>query len=125
LQAAIAALHNQASSPAATDWPQIAELYARLALLRPSPVVELNRAVAIAMVEGCEAALHLIDALQGDLGDYYLWWATRADLTRRLRRFDEAAEAYRQALSRVSNGAERRFLQGRLDAIAEQRNGDS
>jgi len=83
----------------------------------------LNRAVAIAMVEGCEAALRLTDALQGDLGDYYLWWATRADLTRRLRRYDEAAEAYRQALSRVSNGAERRFLQGRLDALAAQRNG--
>lgn len=123
LQAAIAALHNQALSPAATDWPQIAELYARLALLRPSSVVELNRAVAIAMVEGCEAALRLIDGLQEDLGDYYLWWATRADLTRRLHRYDEAAEAYRQALRRVSNGAERRFLQRHLDAIATQRGG--
>jgi RNA polymerase sigma-70 factor (ECF subfamily) len=125
LQAAIAALHNQASSSAATDWPQIAELYARLVRLRPSPVVELNRAVAIAMVEGCEAALHVIDALREDLSDYYLWWATRADFARRLNRLDEAGEAYREALSRVSNGAERRFLQRRLEAITAQRNNNS
>jgi RNA polymerase sigma-70 factor, ECF subfamily len=122
LQAAIAALHNQASSPAATDWPQIAELYAHLGRIRPSPVIELNRAVAIAMVEGCEAALRLIDALREDLSDYYLWWAARADFARRLNRVDEAAEAYREALSRVSNGAERRFLQRRLDAVTANRN---
>lgn len=125
LQAAIAALHNQAFSPAVTDWPQIAELYARLARLRPSPVVELNRAVAIAMVEGCEAALRMTDALREDLGDYYLWWATRADFARRLNRLDEAREAYREALARVSNGAERRFLQRRLEAVTAQRNGNS
>ena len=123
LQAAIAALHNQASSPSVTDWPQIAELYARLARIRPSPIVELNRSVAIAMVEGCEAALRLTDALKDDLGDYYLWWATRADFARRLNRLEEAAEAYREALSRVSNGAERRFLQRRLDALAVILNG--
>jgi RNA polymerase sigma-70 factor (ECF subfamily) len=122
IQAAIAALHSQAPSADATDWPQIAELYKRLGSIRPSPVIELNRAVAIAMVEGCEAALRLTDTLKDELGDYYLWWATRADLTRRLNRLDEAAEAYRQALSRVSNGAERRFLQRRLDAIAGERN---
>jgi RNA polymerase sigma-70 factor, ECF subfamily len=122
LQAAIAALHNQASSPAITDWPQIAEIYAHLARLRPTPVVELNRAVAIAMVEGCEAALRLTDALREDLSDYYLWWATRADFARRLNRLDEAGEAYREALARVSNGAERRFLQRRLDAVTAQRN---
>jgi RNA polymerase sigma-70 factor, ECF subfamily len=119
LQAAIAALHSQASSPASTDWPQIAEFYARLASVSPSPVVELNRAVAIAMVDGCERALQLIDALKDDLGDYYLWWATRADFFRRLNRFEEAAAAYREALNRVSNGAERRFLQRRLNAIAD------
>jgi RNA polymerase sigma-70 factor, ECF subfamily len=125
VQAAIAALHNQASSPAVTDWPQIAKLYARLARLRPSPVVELNRAVAIAMVEGCEAALHLTDALREDLSDYHLWWAARADFARRLNRLDEADEAYREALARVSNGAERRFLQRRLEAVRAQRNGNS
>jgi RNA polymerase sigma-70 factor (ECF subfamily) len=117
LQAAIAALHCQAPSPAATDWPQIAALYARLVRIRPSPVVELNRAVAVAMVEGCEAGLNLIDALKADLGDYYLWWATRADLDRRLQRWEEAAEAYREALSRVSNGAEERFLRRRLNEV--------
>jgi RNA polymerase sigma-70 factor (ECF subfamily) len=122
LQAAIAALHCEAPSPKATDWPQIAALYARLAAIRPSPVVELNRAVAVAMVEGCEAGLLLIDALKADLGDYYLWWATRADLNRRLKRWNDAAEAYREALIRVSNGSEQRFLRRRLHEVESAAN---
>jgi RNA polymerase sigma-70 factor (ECF subfamily) len=117
LQAAIAALHCQAPTPAATDWRQIAALYAQLARVRPSPVVELNRAVAVAMVEGCEAGLRLIDALKAELGDYYLWWAARADLNRRLKRWDDAAQAYREALIRVANGAEERFLRRRLGEV--------
>lgn len=117
LQAAIAALHCEAPMASATDWPQIAALYERLIRARPSPIVELNHAVAIAMVEGYEAGLHLIDTLRGELGDYYLWWATRADLYRRLGRWDDAQAAYRQALSGVLSTAERRFLARRLTEV--------
>jgi RNA polymerase sigma-70 factor, ECF subfamily len=112
LQAAIAAVHAGAATAEATDWPQIAALYGVLAGIDPSPVVELNRAVAVAMADGIEKGLALLDAIH--LPDYHLLPAARADLLRRLRRRDEAAAAYREALALVTNEAERRYLEGRL-----------
>ena len=112
VQAAIAALHARAASVGETDWAQIATLYGALAALHPSPVVELNRAIAIAMADGIEKGLALLDAI--DLPGYHLLPAARADLLRRLGRDAEAATAYRQALALVSNDAERRFLERRL-----------
>ena len=114
LQAAIAALHAQAPRPDDTDWPQIASLYGALAAATPSPVVELNRAVAVAMADGPGAGLRLVDELGGDLDGYHLFHAARADLLRRLERREEAGAAYRRALELVTNPAERDFLQGRL-----------
>jgi RNA polymerase sigma-70 factor (ECF subfamily) len=116
LQAAIAALHAQAATPEATDWPQIAAIYGVLSRLYPSPVVELNRAVSVAMVDGPEAGLRLVDALaaRGELKDYRLLHAARADLLRRLDRRAEAAEAYRAAFRLASSRPERRFLARRL-----------
>jgi RNA polymerase sigma-70 factor (ECF subfamily) len=114
LQAAIAALHAQAPRPDDTDWPQIATLYGALAATGKSPVIELNRAVAVAMADGPGAGLPLMDALAGDLESYHLFHAARADLLRRLERRDEAAAAYRRALELVTNPAERDFLQSRL-----------
>lgn len=114
LQAAIAALHAQAPRPEHTDWPQIASLYAVLAEASPSPVVELNRAVAVAMADGPRAGLTLVEPLAGDLATYHLFHATRADLLRRLERRDEAATAYRRALELTTNPAERAFLQRRI-----------
>jgi RNA polymerase sigma-70 factor, ECF subfamily len=121
IQAAIAALHAQALVPAQTDWQQIAALYAELAMLNPSPVVLLNRAVAIGMSEGPERGLQLIDSLgiSGALAEYYLLHAARADLLRRSQRPQAAAEAYRRALGLVTNETERRFLQRRLREISE------
>ena len=119
IQAAIAALHAQAPSVEKTDWAQIAALYGALALLQPSPVVELNRAVAIAMSEGLERGLALVEAIQ--LPGYHLLPATRADLLRRLDRRDEAAAAYREALALVTNEAERRFLERRLAEVTRPR----
>ena len=115
VQAAIAALHAQAPKPADTDWRQIAALYAVLADIYPSPVVELNRAVAVAMAEGYERGLRLLERL--DLPGYYLLPAARADLLRRLGRAREAAVAYREALALVTNDAERRFLERRLAEV--------
>ena len=115
LQAAIAALHVEADRPEDTDWPQIAALYTQLARRQPSPIVELNRAVAVAMAEGPERGLALIDRIE--LPGYHLLHAARADLLRRLDRTDEAAEAYRIALSLEMNAAERRFLEGRLTEL--------
>jgi RNA polymerase sigma-70 factor (ECF subfamily) len=112
VQAAIAALHAGAPAAGETDWPQIAALYGVLAGIHPSPVVELNRAVAIAMAEGPEQGLSLLNTLQ--LPGYHLLPAARADLLRRLGRSKEAAAAYREALGRVTNEAERRFLERRL-----------
>jgi RNA polymerase sigma factor (sigma-70 family) len=119
IQAAIAALHAQAPAPAQTDWLQIAALYAELAKLNPSPVVLLNRAVAIGMSEGPERGLLMIDSLgiSGALAEYYLLHAARADLLRRSNRPEAAAEAYRRALTLVTNETERRFLQRRLDEL--------
>ncbi len=116
LQAAIAALHVQASSAAQVDWKQIAALYTLLLSVRPSPVVELNRAVAVAMDQGPERGLVLMDALvsSGQLHGYHLLWAARADLLRRLERWAEAAADYRRALGLVANAPERTFLARRL-----------
>jgi RNA polymerase sigma-70 factor (ECF subfamily) len=114
LQAAIAALHAEAARAEDTDWWQIAELYRELARVAPGPVVELNRAVAIAMGRGPAAGLALVDRVAPELDGYHLLHATRADLLRRLDRTDEAAAAYRRALELASNGAEREFLEGRL-----------
>jgi RNA polymerase sigma-70 factor (ECF subfamily) len=119
LQAAIAAVHAAAPDPAATDWRQIARLYDALLTVHPSPVVELNRAVAVAMRDGPAAGLALIDAIldRGDLGAYHLAHAARADLLRRLGRRDDARAAYEQALSLARQGPERRFLMNRLSQL--------
>ncbi len=121
-QAAIAALHARAQRSEDTDWAQIARLYEALLQKHPSPVVELNGAVAIAMAEGSSRGLALIDALEakGALPGYHLLPAARADLLRREGRWREAAEAYRQALSLVANDAERRFLSRRLNEVDPQ-----
>lgn len=120
LQAAIAAVHAEASTPEATDWRQICALYAALLAMQPSPVVELNRAVAIAMHEGPEAGLALIDALlaRGELGDYHLAHSARADLLRRLGRRDEARAAYKQAHALTKSDPETRYLEKRLRELA-------
>ena len=119
LQAAIAAVHAEAKSATATDWPQIAALYGVLAGIDPSPVVQLNRAVAIAMADGIEQGLALLDTIH--LPGYHLLPAARADLLRRLGRLDEAATNYREALALVTNEAERRFLERRLVECAQGR----
>ena len=114
IQAAIAGCHATAPTAQATDWPRIARLYRLLADLTGSPVVELNRAVAVAMADGPAAGLALLQDLEGDLAGYYLLPATRADFLRRLGRHGEAAAAYEQAIALVSTGPERRFLNARL-----------
>ena len=119
LQGAIAALHARAERAENTDWKQIARLYGALLQMQPSPVVELNRAAAIAMAEGPFRGLALIDQLEakGELAGYHLLPAARADLLRRDSRFREAAEAYRRALALVSNDPERRYLSRRLAEV--------
>jgi RNA polymerase sigma-70 factor (ECF subfamily) len=119
IQAAIAALHCQAARAEDTDWPQIVRLYGVLEGLDPSPVVSLNRAVAVAMVDGPQAALGLIDATAGALDGYHLLHATRADLLRRIGSAAEAAESYRRALALVTNESERRFLERRLREVQQ------
>jgi RNA polymerase sigma-70 factor (ECF subfamily) len=119
LQAAINAVHSDAPAAAATDWWQILQLYDQLLSLAPSPVVALNRAVAVAEVEGPDAALALVDGL--DLGDYHLFHAIRADLLRRLGRADEAAPAYEAAIDRTENAAEREFLRRSLGTLGRAR----
>ena len=121
LQAAIAAVHAEAASAATTDWGQIIGLYDVLARANPSPVVELNRAIAVAMRDGPSAGLALIDAilLRGDLGDYHLAHSARADMYRRLGRAEEARAAYKQALSLARQEPVRRFLDRRLRELAE------
>ena len=123
VQAAIAALHDTAASPADTDWREIAALYGRLANLAPSPVVELNRAVAVAMAEGPRAGLALLDALEGDdrLAPYPYFHAARADLLRRLGQRPEAVAAYRAALGLTSNQVERAFLTRRIHELESAR----
>ena len=119
LQATIAAVHASAPTWAATDWPRIAALYAVLARRSPSPVVELNRAVAVAFADGPAAGLAVVDAVAADprLARSHRLPATRADLLRRLGRTDEAAEQYRAALALVRTSAERSFLQRRLAEV--------
>lgn len=116
LQAAIAAVHAEAESAAATDWRQIVALYNHLVRIQPSPVVYLNRAVAIAMRDGPEAGLAHINAVleRGELASYYLAHAARADLYRRLGRTDEARADYEKALALTQQEPERQFLQGRI-----------
>ena len=116
LQAAIAAVHAESESLAATDWRQIVAFYDRLAEIQPSPVVQLNRAVAIAMRDGPEAGLAQIDAVleQGELGDYYLAHSARADMYRRLGRTAEARSSYEKALALTQQEPERQFLQERI-----------
>ncbi|HEV7525818.1 MAG TPA: RNA polymerase sigma factor [Acidimicrobiia bacterium] len=120
VQAAIAACHAGADTAGETDWVEIAALYKTLARMVPSPVVELNRAVAIGMADGPEAGLRLVDALDssGALSGYHLLPATRADLLRRLDRREEAAHAYRDALALAATDAERRYLERRLAELS-------
>ena len=115
LQAAVNAVHSDAATAADTDWWQILQLYDQLLALSPTPVVALNRAVAVAEVKGPDAALAAVDSL--DLGSYHLFHATRADLLRRLGRAVEAAGAYDAALDLVGNAAERRFLEARRRSL--------
>jgi len=119
LQAAIAAMHALADTPEETDWRQIATLYERLLALNPTPVIALNHAVAVALSTGLEEGLRRMDDLRasGDLDDYYLLHAARADILRRMNRLDEAAAAYRRALDLASNAVEQQFLRRRLKEI--------
>jgi len=116
IQAAIAAVHAEAPGPAETDWQQIATLYDMLQRTSPSPVVELNRAVAVAMRDGPEAGLALIDTIfaRGELADYHLAHAARADLYRRLGRTADAKGSYSRALALTKQDAERRFLESQI-----------
>jgi RNA polymerase sigma-70 factor (ECF subfamily) len=116
VQAAIAGLHDEAMTAADTDWAQIADLYRTLVRLTPTPVVELNLAVAVAMADGPAYGLAMMDGLadSGDLDGYPYLPSARADLLRRLERWSEAEAAYRQALAMTTNGSERVFLEGRL-----------
>ena len=119
LQAAISATHAQAASAGETDWGEIVGLYDVLLTIEPSPVVELNRAVALAMRDGPAAGLALVDALmaRGELDDYRLAHAARADLCRRLKRDAEARASYGEALKRTHSAPERRYLERRLAAL--------
>ncbi|HEV8686041.1 MAG TPA: DUF6596 domain-containing protein, partial [Gaiellaceae bacterium] len=117
LQAAIAALHARAGSADETDWRQIAALYTELERWTGSPVVALNRAVAVAMAQGPEEGLRMTERIPG-LESYHLFHATRADLLRRLERHTEAAVAYRRALELATNPVERAYLQRRLAEVA-------
>jgi RNA polymerase sigma-70 factor, ECF subfamily len=119
LQAAIAAVHSEAASAAATDWAQIVRLYDLLVQLQPSPVVDLNRAVAVAMRDGCLVGLQAIDDIlaRGDLSEYHLAHAARADLCRRLGKTSEARESYQRALAIAKQEPERRFLEKRLGEL--------
>jgi RNA polymerase sigma-70 factor, ECF subfamily len=112
LQAAVNAVHTDAADPSMTDWSQIVALYDQLLLVSPSPIVELNRAVAVAELDGPLAALAIVDGLH--LGSYHALWATRADLLRRLGRYDEARAAYERAIELTDNAAERTWLRRRL-----------
>lgn len=119
IQAAIAAVHCRAPTPEDTDWRQVVALYTVLERIHPTPVVRLNRAVAVAMVEGPDRGVALLDELAGEsgLGEYHLYHAARADLLRRSGRMDEAAGAYTEALKVCSSPVERAYLEGRLDEM--------
>jgi RNA polymerase sigma-70 factor (ECF subfamily) len=113
VQAAISALHAEAATPEETDWPQIAALYRTLSAMAPSPVVEVNRAVAVAMAQSPAEGLELLERIDG-LEDYYPFHVARADLLRRTNQREAAAEAYERALDLCQNTAERAYLQRRL-----------
>ena len=119
LQAAIAGEHARASTPADTDWDRISSLYGLLAMAQPSPVIRLNRAVAVAMAEGPERGLDLLDdpELAAPLSDYQWFWSARADLLRRTGRDTDARDAYRRALNLATNPVERRFIERRLSQL--------
>jgi RNA polymerase sigma-70 factor (ECF subfamily) len=119
LQAAIAAIHCRAARPEDTDWLEIARLYGILERIQPSPIIALNRAVAVGMAEGPQRALPLINAIAatGELENYHLLHATRADMLRRIGSSEEAAKSYTRALALVTNDSERRFLERRLREI--------
>jgi len=119
MQAAIAALHCQAARHEETDWPQIVRLYDLLERLQPSPIVSLNRAVAVAMVEGPPSGLRIMDALasNGELENYHIFHSARAELLRRNGAREEAARTYSRALELVTNDSERRYLQRRLREV--------
>jgi RNA polymerase sigma-70 factor (ECF subfamily) len=120
LQAGIAAVHARSRAPADTDWRRIADLYAELLQLQPSPIIELNRAAAVAMAAGPDEGLRLLDALalRGVLEEFHLLHAARADLLRRSERRDEAAAAYRRALALCGNPVERDYLERRLAEVS-------
>jgi RNA polymerase sigma-70 factor (ECF subfamily) len=121
IQAAIAAVHARAARAEDTDWNEIEALYAYLIRLRPSPVIELNHAVAVAMSSGAAAGLQRIEAIRvrNDLDEYHLMWSARADLLRRLGRHDEAADSYRRALELATSESERRFLSRRVRELED------
>ncbi len=120
IQAAIASLHAEAGQPDETDWGQIAALYGSLSQMTPSPIVELNRAVAIAMDQGIERGLLLIDRLgaSGELDGYYYYHSARADLLRRLGHSAKAAQAYQRAKTLAGNQSEIAYLERRLAEVA-------
>ena len=120
IQAAIAAIHAQAPTPADTDWKQIAALYRELNTMNSSPVIRLNEAVAIAMSEGIERGLAAVEALAPDLAAYHLFHAARADLLRRLNRNSDATIAYGRAVQLARNAVERDFLQARLESVMQR-----
>lgn len=119
LQAAIAALHAEATSPEATDWAQITVLYSLLLRMHPSPIIELNRAVAVAMHKGPEAGLQQIDAIlgRGELNDYHLAHSARAELCRKIGRTNEARASWERALALAQQDPERRFIEGKLSEL--------
>jgi RNA polymerase sigma-70 factor (ECF subfamily) len=120
VQAAISALHVEAPTAEATDWRQIATLYGRLATMTPSAVVEVNRAVAVAMAWGAQAGLQMLQRLDSQVDDYYPYHAARADLLRRTNQYELAAEAYERALILCGNHAERAYFQRRLDEMLKR-----
>lgn len=119
MQAAISALHAEAPTAAATDWRQIAALYDTLAVMTPSLVVEVNRAVAVAMARGAQAGLQLLLRLRSQADGYYPYHAVRADLLRRTNQREAAADAYTRALALCGNSAERTYLQRRLGEMLD------
>ena len=121
IQAAIAAVHCRATTAEETNWNEIVRLYDLLLRVQASPIISLNRAVAVAMLDGPEAGLALIDGLTEKLADYHLLHAARADLLRRLEAKERAAQSYQRALDLVTNASERRFLQRRLDEVCRGR----
>ncbi len=115
VQAAINAVHTDALDASMTDWSQVVQLYDQLLALQPSPIVELNRAVAVAELDGPEVALSIVDRL--DLATYHPWHVARAEMLRRLQRHDEARDAYERALELTGNDAERAHLSRRRDSL--------